>query len=216
MRSQGACKGYWLLRPRHHVRSNITWMNTFGVKNVTQQATNKGILGVGFSFCLFVVKAVHNCHFVQLEVFVLKNFLFSQQKSRLFFDDHQPCLFLPIKHFRFFISLLFINENFHWQLLGDFWPKLCLSRWHILYWIAWITPAWPNILDNSKKELQPWCCKGILLTKKGKMERHEINHCLFYQCEMGFETQYEMAQKCKISQKKVEILVKFYNQEKQL
>ena len=48
------------------------------------------------------------------------------------------------------------------------------------------------------------------------MERHEMNYCLFYWCEMGFETQYEMAQKFKISQKKVEILVKFYNQEKQL
>ena len=71
-------------------------------------------------------------------------------------------------------------------------------------------------MDNSKKEVQPWCCKGILLTKKGKMERHEIDYCLSYLCEMGFETQYEMAQKCKISQKKVEILVKFYNQEKQL
>ena len=32
-------------------------------------------------------------------VFVLKNFLFSQQKSRLFFDNHQPCPLLPIRHF---------------------------------------------------------------------------------------------------------------------
>ena len=152
---------------------------------------------------------MHNCHFVQLEVFVLKNFLFSQQKSRLFFDDHQPCLFLPIKHFRFFISLLFINKNFHWQLLGDFWPKLCLSRWHILYWIAWITPAWPNILDNSKKELQPWCCKGILLTKKGKMERHEINHCLFYQCEMGLRHNMRWLKNSRFHKRKLRFLLSF-------
>ena len=79
------------------------------IQNVT--FCHKKCLQITIQNVKFCSKAVHNCHFVQLLVFVLSNFLFSQQKSRLFFDDHQPCLFLPSPHH-------FTKENFRLAIAG--------------------------------------------------------------------------------------------------
>ena len=60
-------------------------------------------------------------------VFVLKNFLFSQQKSRLFFDNHQPCPLLPIRHFHrkaLSRSSFSAREQFSMQFIIGFWTTL--------------------------------------------------------------------------------------------
>ena len=84
-----------------------------------------------------VVKLMHNCHFVQLAVFVLKKFLFSsrQQKSWLFFDNQQPRSMSPtlvqkqlLKMLLYFHLGIFIAT----QCLGDFLAAIVALTYSIL------------------------------------------------------------------------------------